>query len=180
MLPSAEYPSSRRSARVGSGRWCTWRSSCGSVAGWCSGWQVLHWLAHGVLPSIPPMIWSARVVRDSPNTVRARLRAPVRCAPLGTEVCQLRWTRLAGGEPNIRSGSPNNQGECRLKYPASGPIRSVQLEYRYASGYGCGPPPEHTCDNPPTMELWAQTDTGANAGGPIYNNPKMDLKSGCV
>ena len=86
--------------------------------------------------------------------------------------------RPTGGEPNIRSGSPNTQGECRLKYPASGPVKSVQLEYRYAAGYGCGAPPDHTCENPPTMELWAQTDAGVNAGGPIYTNPKMDIKSG--
>jgi hypothetical protein len=87
---------------------------------------------------------------------------------------------LQGGPPNMRSGSPNNQGECRLKYPASAPLKHVQLSYRYASGFGCGPPPDHTCENPPVMELWAQTATGVDAGGPIYTNAKMDLKSGAL
>lgn len=78
----------------------------------------------------------------------------------------------------MRSGHPDAQGECRLKYPAAGPLKSIQLEYQYAAGYGCGPPPDHTCDDPPAMELWAQTATGAEAGGPFYTNAKMDLKSG--
>jgi hypothetical protein len=128
---------------------------------------------------IPPTISSARVPLDSQNSVRPSSFAPVvrvRRATLKHVACGRECP--AGGAANMRSGSPNSQGECRLKYPASGPVKSVQLEYRYAAGYGCGPPPDHTCENPPTMELWAQTEAGVNAGGPMYTNPKMDAKSG--
>lgn len=154
-------------------------SGCVSAAGWCSGWPPRCQLTPGASPLIPPTISSARVPLDSQHSVRRSSFAPVvrvRRATLKHVACGRECP--AGGAANMRSGSPNTQGECRLKYPASGPVKSVQLEYRYAAGYGCGPPPDHTCENPPTMELWAQTEAGVNAGGPMYTNPKMDVKSG--
>ena len=34
------------------------------------------------------------------------------------------------------------------------------------------------CDNPPTFEVWSQTATGVDAGGPLYTSKALDEKSG--